>query len=171
MSRKSCPSFLFFNLNAAFICLRPSIHCFSQAVLSKRSSMEGFWKARMYAAIAENQILSVALQVERSWKSNCFRLLLRIVSNLGALYEQRQRWWHYMSFFLYAFFSSDISMIGAESKKSSLMGQHDGSSSVWFMKRQRMACPSKFSYLFVMLPTSSTRPMESRTTAQNLRVH
>ena len=34
-----------------------------------------------------------------------------------------------------------------------------------------MACPSKFSYIFVTLPTSSTGPMESRTTAQNLRVH
>ena len=60
----STPSF--FNLNAPFICLRPSIHCFLQPVLSKRSSMEGFWKARMYAAIAENQVLFGALQVERS---------------------------------------------------------------------------------------------------------
>ena len=43
--------------------------------------------------------------------------------------------------------------------------------SVWFMKRQRTACPSKFSYIFVTLPTSSRGPMESRTTVQNLRVH
>ena len=75
-------------------------------------------------------------------------------------------------FFLYVFFSSDISKIRAsESKKSSLMSQHGGFCSVWFMKRQRTACPSKFSYIFVTLPTSSTGPMESRTTVQNLRVH
>ena len=51
--------------------------------------MEGFWKARIYAVIAENRILFVALQVERSWKSNCSTLLSEVVSNVDAVYEQR----------------------------------------------------------------------------------
>ena len=57
------------------------------------------------------------------------------------------------------------------SKQSPLMSQHGGLSFMAFMERQRTAFPSKFSYVSVMLPTSSTGPMESRTTAQNLRVH
>ena len=56
------------------------------------------------------------------------------------------------------------------SKKSSLMSQH-GLSFMGFMERQRTAFPSKFSYVFAMLPTLSTGPMESCTAAQNLRVH
>ena len=97
--RDSYPLFPFFKLNAAFICLQPSILCFFNSYCRKRSSMEGFWKARIYLVIAENQ---------RSWKSSCSRLLSQVVSNLGALYEQRQPWWHSMYFFLYVFFSSDL---------------------------------------------------------------
>ena len=41
----------FFPLDAAFICLQPLILCFLQPILSKRSSLERFWKARIYAVV------------------------------------------------------------------------------------------------------------------------